>query len=500
MKIVKSGPQNWENRHETFTQPVQDLYDLENDDAGSPLEEYNKTTKGIQAILGDAVKNNTGLRALGAGWSFTSVAATNGIMLNTKLLNSLFTLSAAKITPAYKGDINQLLFAQSGNGIWELEDYLTKNGRALKGCGASNGQTLAGAMSTGTHGSAFNFGATQDYVTGIHLIVSATRSVYLERKSYPVVSAAFIADLQTELIQDDDLFNAALVSFGSFGFIHGVMIETEPLYLLECYRLRMPVDDKLMHVMQTLDFSNIALPCGKEVPYHFQTVINPYDVDGGAFVTVMYKRPYKAGYPPPVHNNEGIGPGDDAPCFVGKLAQVVPALVPKLVTQLVNSNYAPYPKQLGTLAEIFDNTDTHGKVLSTAMGIPIDQVAKAYQVILDLNKVKGPFVGVLSFRYAKQSAGTLAFTRFAPTCILELDSVKSPACYRFYKACWTALDKQKIPYSFHWGKINGLNKTRIKKMYGKSLTAWLAARNTLLDKTYQAIFTNDQMREWGLGQ
>jgi len=499
MKISKTGTRSWANKHETFTQSLVDLYDIENGQTGSPLEEYNSTTKGIQGLLADAVQTNTPLRALGAGWSFTQIAASSGIMLNTKLLNSLFTLSAPKVATSYPGDIDKLLFVQSGNGIWEMEAYLKKNGLALKGCGASNGQTLAGALSTGTHGSAFNFGATQDYVVGIHLIVSAERHVYLERKSYPVVSDAFIKDIGAELLQDDDLFNAALVSFGAFGFMHGFLIETEPIYLLECYRQRMPMDKSLTHVMETLDFSNIALPGGKEVPYHFGVLVNPYDVDGGAFVTTMYKRPYTTGYQPPQNNTAGIGPGDDAPLFIGKLTQVLPSLVPTLVTRLINTNYAPYPQQLGTLAEIFDNTDAYGKVLSAAIGMPLDQVTKVYQLAMDLNKAKGPFVGVLSFRFAKKSGATLAFTRYAPiTCILELDSVFSQETYDFYTAFWNELDRQKIPYTCHWGKINGLNTQRMKNAYGTSLEAWLAARNTLLTQPYQAIFNNDQMTQWGI--
>ena len=80
------------------------------------------------------------------------------------------------------------------------------------------------------------FGATQDFVVGLHIIISPARHIWLERASYPVVSDSLITNLKTEIIRDDDLFNAALVSIGSFGFIHGVLIETEEKYLLEGYR------------------------------------------------------------------------------------------------------------------------------------------------------------------------------------------------------------------------------------------------------------------------
>jgi hypothetical protein len=126
------------------------------------------------------------------------------------------------------------------------------------------------------------------------------------------VSQSFIQKLQTELVQDDDLFYAALVSMGCFGIIHGVMIESEDLFLLECYLRRMPYDESLKRLMRTLDFTNANLPYGSERPYHFAVSINPYDLDKGAYVYTYYKRPYRDDYTKPFKNADGVGPGDDA--------------------------------------------------------------------------------------------------------------------------------------------------------------------------------------------
>jgi len=62
------------------------------------------------------------------------------------------------------------------------------------------------------------------------------------------------------LVRDDHLFNAALVSFGSFGVIHGVVIEAEPLALLEATRKRLPLNADLRRAIRTLDLTGLALP------------------------------------------------------------------------------------------------------------------------------------------------------------------------------------------------------------------------------------------------
>jgi hypothetical protein len=500
MKIIKTGTTSWENKHETFTQQIKDLYELGNDPMLAPLAAYLDTTKGFQQIIADAIATQTPIRALGSAWSWTKIAtAEAGIMLDTKPLNMLFEISSQSVDTAYKGDARRLFLAQCGNGVWELSRFLKPRYLSLRTSGASNGQTIAGLTATGAHGSAFDVGAAQDFVTGLHIIIGPTKHIWLERASNPVVSPSFIANLQTELVRDDALFNAALVSFGSFGIIHGIMIETEDIFLLETYMSRMPWDDSLRQIMETLDFSTATkLPCGTERPYHFAVQLNPYDLDNGVYVTTMYKRPYHAGYKPPVHNSAGLGPGDDAPCFIGQLTEAIPALVPTLVNKLLAGALTPFTKQFGILSEIFDNTTLHGKLLSAAIGIPIQQVGKVTQLLLDLNKTAGPFSGLFAYRFIKKSGATLAFTRYDYTCVLELDAAFSDATYSFYTAAWKKLEDEGIPFTFHWGKVNELDFGRIKNMYGANADAWIAARNQLLDADTRKVFTNATLQKWGL--
>jgi hypothetical protein len=500
MKIYKTGKQTWENQHETFVQEIQDLYELANDTQYSAMDGYNNATKELQQLVAEAVRTNTQIRGLGAGWSWTKIAvADKGIMLDTKSLNTIFEISLESVVPEYTGDPGKLFLAQCGNGIWEISKFLRKKKLSLKTSGASNGQTIAGVIATGAHGSAFDFGAVQDCVVGLHLIVGPNRHIWLERKSSPVASDVLIQKLGAEKVQNDVWFNAALVSFGNFGIIHGVMIETEDLYLLESYMRQMPYDDSLRNIMQTLDFSKANLPCSNERPFHFAVSLNPYDKQKMAYVTTMYKRPYREDYQRPVNNPAGIGPGDDAAVFVGGLTDVIPALVPTLVNKLLAGAMTPFEKQFGTLGETFDNTTLHGKLLSAAIGIPIALVNRVTDLMLEMNNTQGPFVGLFAFRFIKKSKATLAFTRFDQTCVFELDAAFSPKTLSFYTEVWKMLDREQIPYTFHWGKMNEITPERIKKMYGDDALAWKEARIALLDPDCLNVFTNSLMVQWGLG-
>lgn len=500
--IIKTGQKKWTNRHLNIHDfPIDDLYDLWNDNSGNLLADYNAMTGYIQQIMHETAQSGKQLRALGGGWSWTEIATVrNGIMLNTKPLNRLFTLTPGSVDPRYVGQPRDLLFAQCGTSILELNEFLEKRGRALRTSGASNGQTIAGAIGTGTHGAAINVGAIQDYVVGIHLIIAPDKHVWLERQSYPVTLKAFSDKLNAERIENDALFNAVLVSFGSCGFIHGVMIETDPLYLLECFRQQRRLDGPLMHIMQTLDFTNADLPYGSERPHHFQVFINPYEKDNLVFYTAMYKRPYQPVYPRQVTKPGKLGPGDDAPAFIGLMTDALPGTIPLIVNKMIGSTIKPFKNVWGTHGEIFNNFEIRGKVMSTALGVDIANSIRAKDVILSVYKKK-PFAGILAMRFVKGTKATLGFTRFPHTCVLELDGVHSKDGLDFYEQVWDGLAKELIPFTFHWGKMGRLDALTLRSTYGDAaVNEWLHAQSQLLTDDMIRLFNNDQLVHWGLDQ
>jgi hypothetical protein len=499
MKIIKNGSFSWSNEHTTFSQRIKDLYDLVNETTGTALEIYNDTTKGIQQIIKDAIQTNTPLRALGGSWSFTPIAATDGIILNTKPLNIRIPVSQGGVAPGFTGNHKHLCFAQCGNRIWELNKYLNDRGLSLSSCGASNGQTIAGAIATGTHGAALDFGALQENVVALHLITGPDSQIWLERSSYPVMADTFADRLGADLLRDDEMFNAALVNMGAMGFVHGVMIEAVDDFLLESYQRRIPYDAALLRQITELDFGNPQLPLPGVRPFHMQVLMNPYDMENGVYTTLMYKRPYHSNYTPPAANGAGIGPGDDAPCFIGKLTGVIPGAVPLMVTKLLAGSLHLHEKQFGRLGEIFNNTTLRGKVASAAIGLPLTAVVPVVNALMEANEAAGPFAGLFAFRFVKSSPATMAFTRFAPvTCVLELDGILSTGTQRFYDAVWHKLDELNVPYTFHWGKMCHITPQRLRRMYGDSLDKFLIARSRIIDPAMTSIFSNDVMKQWGI--
>jgi hypothetical protein len=220
---------------------------------------------------------------------------------------------------------------------------------------------------------------------------------------------------------------------------------------------------------------------------------------GGVYVTSMYKRPFRSDYTPPRLPGR-FGPGDDAAVFIGSISDAVPATIPLFTQQLLDSAYAPYEKQEGTLAEIFSNTNLRGRLASTGIGVSLDHLRETVAAILAEQEQSGPAAAVLSLRYVRGSDATLAFTHFPATCVIDIDGVQSSRTTTFYTQVWERLARQGMPHTFHWGKQHPLNAASVRRLYGQRVEDWLAARRQLLGTAEQRLFSNVPLERLGLEQ
>ena len=513
----------WENGHRNFVHTFKENSSFKlRIPHSSPDRQYQDTTKNFQWLIKYAIDNNIQLRALGNGWSFSQVAVCEGGLIDTKALRLTFNLGNSFVAQEYLQEgkpASNLFFAECGISILDLDEKLEQDSdpkRSLRASGASNGQSIAGCSSTNTHGAAFNVGAVHDSIVGLHIVVSPTRHVWIEKKSNPVASDEFINWLGAEAIKDDDVFNAAVVSFGSFGFIHGILIETEPIFLLEQFRTGDIVyNDALKLAMNNLDFSQIlnALPAPPDAPdkqlYHFEIIVNPQQFEPnnpakGVYLKTMYKIPYREDYPKIQRDDKGFTYGDD---LLGVLETIVDALganlsallVPPLVNKMFPLAFKASASTIGTIGETFSNTKFRGKVGSAAIGIHTSHASTVVEEVVALSK-KYPYPGGMALRYVKGTEALLGFTHFNKTCVLELDGIDSNIIRTFYQKVWERLEELNIPYTLHWGKMNfNLDSSLIKKMYGEqNINKWKAARKSLLNADSQKVFTNDFMIKCGL--
>ena len=472
----------------------------------SLLSRFNDAAKTIQAQIQACIDNHQRLRAFGSSWSLSNIAHQKDRMLFNRSLDIKKEISNGQLHPQTAYQAENLFLFQCGVNIKEITEYLFKKGKSLKACGASNGQTIAGAISTGVHGAAIDGGSIQDCVVGLQLITGpgAGDIIYLERSSRPALNDGFAASINARVFRDDALFNAAVVSLGSFGIIHAVVMEAEDLYLLKRYVKKISKADA-MQIATTMDFDAARFRISNEVadgkvtrPYHFKLYINPYNSAEDFVTEIIYKKPYSSNYPNPVpFIQKAIF--KDIPTWVADFAAKHKRIIPLILTALKKEAFPTVDDDIqGTLGEIFWDTAQSSKAFGCGFGINHTDAEKALDLFIDLMNSKGPIPGILSMRFVKGSPATLAFTRFPTTCVLEVDGIPWEANSHmiglddFLSEVIKSFTSAGIAFTLHWGK-NGpwAFPNLIDIMYGDADDQWKNMRSTLLSKSMADLFSND---------
>lgn len=494
---------HWTNKHLNLRATPDRLYDVMNrwSDGTRPpaASRFRAGLAALRRIVRDAEAANKRVRCLGGGWSLSSIATTEDFMVNTKLLNYInIGFKPANVSRSFSGQRERLVFVQTGTSVQELNQALEPRGLSLPTSGASNGQTICGAISTGTHGSNRRIGAMQDFILGLHVVAEGGKTYWIERRSRPVVSQAFCRVIGATLKRDDNLFKAAVVGIGSFGLVHAVAFEAVPIFTLESYGRRFDVR-QLRSAITTLDVSSLRLPRGDRTPDHFEVIINPFATAAGkkgAFLRFKYQLP-SAPQPAGLSGGSSFAQGADVLTLLGHVSNVVPGIIPAVAEEAFDQLKEGGPTQR-SLGDTFGPTGTLGFVMSTEIGVAQSNAEDAVDAIVSVANTF-PWAGLVALRYVKRSDAFMAFTRFAPTtCTIELPSAGSARSAEAFERIWDELEARNIPYTLHWGQMLRYDPQRVKAAFGARADQWGRARRAFLGATGRRLFSNALLETAGL--
>jgi hypothetical protein len=509
----------WDTIHKNGPFDLKRLYITEHSDDPSLrlFELYNDAALEIQRLIQEAADRNEGFRAYGSRWSMSSIAHQKDNLHMNAFLNIRLDIRPNECHPDTAYLPENLFFFECGNIIKEISEYIDGFGKSIKASGASNGQTIAGCISTGVHGSGLDAGAVQDFVVGLNLITGPNPEdiVYVERASRPALSDDFATQLNARVIRDDAIFNAALVGLGSFGFIHGVTIEAEDRFLLKRYIRKIPKEQALQ-LADTMNFKDGPVVVAEEVdadgkplrPYHYKVFVNQYSKDPDYVVECMYKKEFFSPYPDPFPVKRESLSQELISIFI-KIAEKLPKAIPKLVKALEKTVLPVKDIEkvvTGKLMEIFWDSEYKGPAFAISFGVDHKDSSKVMELLGNLTVDKGPIPGIFAMRFVKQTEATLGFTKFPITCMIEIDGLlweesrKIISMDTYSRLMMEALQDNNIPYTIHWGKnafweLPGL----LEYMFdGDAISQWKEARKTLLSDEMRAVFSNKFTKDLGL--
>ena len=185
--------------------------------AGNQRAEPSRTVVARDAgEVVDAVRaaGRDGLRvtALGSGHSFTAIGAPHGVALRVPA-----DPAAARVD----GD---LVTVPAGLPLSALNALLWEHGRALRNLGDIDAQTVAGAISTGTHGTGATHRGIAAQVRALDLVTADGSLLHCSPSAHP------------------EVFDAARVGLGALGVLVGVTLATVPAFRLRAVEATLPLE------------------------------------------------------------------------------------------------------------------------------------------------------------------------------------------------------------------------------------------------------------------
>ncbi|WP_425561091.1 D-arabinono-1,4-lactone oxidase [Myceligenerans crystallogenes] len=202
-----------------------------------------RAAPGSEAELADVVARSAAagrsVRAAGGGHSFTPAATTSGVLL------SLDRLDALERVEPLPGTGNALVTVGAGIRLHQLNRLLAGRGLALENLGDIDRQSIAGAISTGTHGTGAGFGGLAAQVRGLR-VVGTDGAVH-------------------DVGPGDPLFEASRLGLGTTGIIAAVTLEAVPAYDLLAEERPAP----LAEVLESLDGPDGVVATSDHFEFYF---------------------------------------------------------------------------------------------------------------------------------------------------------------------------------------------------------------------------------------
>ena len=168
----------------------------------------------LAAAVRRAAEDGMPVKAVGTGHSFTSIAATDGLLVRPHLLTGIRDIDRAAGT----------VTVEAGTPLKRLNVALAREGLSLTNMGDIMEQTVSGATSTGTHGTGRDSASLAAQIRGLEL-VTADGSV-----------------LTCSPEENPEVFAAARLGLGALGIITAITFAVEPVFLLTAREEPMPFD------------------------------------------------------------------------------------------------------------------------------------------------------------------------------------------------------------------------------------------------------------------
>ncbi|MGL3149659.1 D-arabinono-1,4-lactone oxidase [Microbacterium sp. A82] len=179
--------------------------------------ERPRTPEGVQRAVQAAIAQNLPIKAVGAGHSFTGIAVAPGVLLELDDLQGLVSVDATR----------SRVTLLAGTRLHRIPRLLAAHGLAMENLGDIDRQSIAGAISTGTHGTGAGFRGLAGQVVAATLITAEGEFLRVSESEHA------------------EMLPAVALGLSALGILVDVTLQCVPAFLMHAIDEPLPLEDVL---------------------------------------------------------------------------------------------------------------------------------------------------------------------------------------------------------------------------------------------------------------
>jgi L-gulonolactone oxidase len=396
-----------------------------------------------EAELQSIVASATTVRAVGSGHSFTDAACTDGVMVSLDEMRS----------PVDVDRDSGLVEVQAGIKLHDLGELLAEHGLAMENLGDIAYQSVAGAISTATHGTGLNYPNLSAQVAALRLVTASGDVVAIDG--------------------GDDLL-AARVAIGSLGVISTVTLKCVPSYVLKRVDDPLPLEETLATMDERVESTE-----------HWEFFVFPYtDV---AF-TRTSERVDSAPRPASkaVHLLKDVVAENAVLGTICRAGAVAPRAVPALNRTL--PKLASREERIDRADRVFAN-ERLVRFTEMEYAIPREHAAPAVRRVLEvIERRKLPITFPLEVRFAGPDDALIGPSHGRESCYIAVHVYRGTAFESYFRGVEAIMSG--YGGRPHWGKRHYLSAAQLSERYPE----WDRFQEVRARLDPGGVFANDYSR------
>jgi L-gulono-1,4-lactone dehydrogenase len=357
---------------------------------------------GSEDELVSVVRGARRLRPAGSGHSFTDTACTDGVMVDLSRMRRVLAVDGADVT------------VEAGIRLSDLGEELASRGLALENQGDVDMQTLAGAISTATHGTGGRFANISSRVVGMRVVNGAGEAVD---------------------VTGEDL-RAARVGLGALGVISAVTVRCVPAFRIHRIDEPRSLDDVLPRLDELVDAVD-----------HFEAFVLPHTRTALTLTSERTDREPRprsqaqAFFQDMVVENGALG-------LASAIGKVRPGLIPAV--NRVLARLMSRTEHLDSSHRVYAN-ERHIRFTEMEYAIPREHAAEALERVLAMIERRGLPVGFpIELRVVAPDDAYLSTAYGRPTAYIAVHQYRGMEFEAYFRGVEAIMDDYEGRP--HWGK------------------------------------------------